>query len=247
MKTLKSVLTDHILNIAASFKGDKPTIGMCMEIFSHGNPLEVPTDDLSTAKLFGRHMEYSAVDRPILFAGPVWESSYTMMYPTILADNFGDFTINSYNLRDIVDTLIEIRKELRAKQAIALVDGRQDAGFYGIAQLFAKGIINCLYGKISRLIDQDKFAELAIGKFNYAAKTIVENGGLLIFASVDTFIYTSELPITFDVSQHNDKFRSVVGINHGFIADPSRTVRVHKVGNQLAKSLYEKQADKFLK
>lgn len=229
-----------------------------MSVFSNkSSPLCVKTEIVKPKRWSARNLEYSASSKPIKFEGPIWCSSFPMMFPTILCEKFGHIYINEYSLSDIIDTLKEMRKEYKKQQALFHLEQLKNnvsstnelASKAREAQYTCKAILNCLYGYIITRADFDniEFEMEVQRKFDDAAKTIITNGGIILHASVDTFIYKSELPITFDDNQHNDKFSNIAVFDRGYATDIGKSSRLFLASLKAIDRFSREQAKRFLK
>ncbi|UOX40558.1 hypothetical protein UGMREWDR_CDS0255 [Aeromonas phage GomatiRiver_11] len=230
----------------------------CMSIFSlKESPLYSPTKITKVKRWQARNLEYSAVSRPLKFDGPVWDSCFPMMFATTLRERFGHIMINDYKLEDIIDTLKEMRKEYKKQQALYHLEWLKNniaaASKLGAdacsAQYTCKAILNCLYGYLITRSDFNNISfEMEVQKkFDAAAKTIIENGGVILHASVDSFVYKSELPITFDYNQHNDKFSNVIVFKNGYATDIGKSFRLGKANEKAVERFTSEQRMRFLK
>ncbi|AAQ81489.1 hypothetical protein [Aeromonas phage SW69-9] len=251
---LKSTLENMILENSQAIK-DKVLVADAKKMFTDPNSpirhiikhrderFQTPFHDLL----------YTATTYPVVFDGPIWESSYSLMYPMILRDHFGDFNLNGHSLRDVIDALIELRREFKKKMALAhlakLRDYPDDGIDYNKAQWYAKAILCFMYGRFvdDREFDVSKFVKIAKSEYDRAAISIISSGGILLNAQVDTFVYAAEAPITFSETQHNDKYSKIVIFEHGYIADPGKMRRVRLCTEKIKTRLLKNQRQQFIK
>lgn len=256
---LKSEMHDFIMcgQIDTSLKGID-AYRAWMNVFTLRNsPLYANTRITQPQRWKDKNIEYSETTTPSKVDGPIWDSCFPSMFPTILREHFGYLMIGEYTLEDIIDTLKEMRKEYKKQQALFHIDWLQkklssadDIGSkMGEAQYAAKAILNCIYGYILTRSDFNNinFEMLVQEKFDFAAKTIIENGGILLHASVDSFIYKAELPIIFDENQHNDKFSNVLVFQGGYAADVSKSSRLRTNSQKVLDRISREQKRRFLK
>ncbi|MGR2462760.1 hypothetical protein ACUX4R_28285, partial [Salmonella enterica] len=100
--------------------------------------------------------------------------------------------LNGHNLRDVIDTLLELRREFKKKMALAhlakLRDCPDDGIDYNKAQRYTKAILCLMYSRFAddREFDIEKFVKIAKSEYDRAAISIISSGGILLNASVDS-------------------------------------------------------------
>ncbi|QBX32864.1 hypothetical protein Asfd1_238 [Aeromonas phage Asfd_1] len=257
---LKNKLHNFIMgdNIDLSLRGMVAYRACMSAVFGNKeSPLYSTTRITQPERWVDKNFNYSSFTAPVRIDGPIWESCFPMMFPTILREKFGYVMINEYSLADIIDTLKEMRKEYKKQQALFHLEWLQSNqqapsdlnSKMGSAQYACKAILNCLYGYLLTRSDFNNIDfEMAVQeKFDFAAKTIIENGGTLLHASVDSFIYKADLPITFDENQHNDKFSNVLIFQGGYAADIGKSSRLRTNSQKVLDRILCEQKRRFLK
>lgn len=251
---LKSALENAILKNSQAIES-KVLVADAKKMFTDPNsPIRHAAKNRNVRFQIQFHdLMYTATTYPVAIDGPIWESSYSLMYPTILRNYFGDFNLNGHNLRDVIDTLLELRREFKKKMALAhlakLRDYPDDGIDYNKAQWYAKAILCLMYARFAddREFDIEKFVKIVKNEYERAAISIISSGGILLNASVDSFVYASALPITFSETQHNDKYSKIVIFEHGYIADPGKMYRVRLLTEKIKDRLIKNQRQHFIK
>lgn len=251
---LKSALENTILENSQAIEG-KVLVADAKKMFTDPNsPIRHAAKNRDVRFQIQFHdLMYTATTYPVAIDGPIWESSYSLMYPMILRNHFGDFNLNGHNLRDVIDTLLELRREFKKKMALAhlakLRDYPDDGIDYNKAQWYTKAILCLMYSRFAddREFDIEKFVKIAKSEYDRAAISIISSGGILLNASVDSFVYASALPITFSETQHNDKYSKIVIFEHGYVTDPGKMHRVRLITEKIKDRLIKNQRQQFMK
>ncbi|ATI17245.1 hypothetical protein [Aeromonas phage AS-szw] len=153
----------------------------------------------------------------------IWESSYRHMFNQILSKHYGDEIVYGMKIKDVIDTLNEVREHMR--------------GVYGV-EIISRIVVNSFFTAVyknTNIID-GRFDGYVKDMFDSTITSIVEAGGYPIFCELDKFIYVSPNVVKFENSTHDDRLKNIMVIDgYTYVADvdqkKSKRVRPVDVDN----------------